>query len=175
LTAGSEEDSEDDVIITGKKTKATGDEKKAARPSLSRKSPTSTLPVSSQRGSISSSLDNFFSSTAPSKESSGKKSPRKTLSQFNDSDDDDDDDDDDDEIVSSSLSRSKLKQKEKSSTGGKSSVDSVAGLWATSDKASDSKSKRKSSAKSSSSNRWSQDFDFEKPSRRPDSQLDELF
>ena len=83
------------------------------------------MPVSSQRGSISSSLDNFFSSTVPSKESSGKKSPRKTLSQFNDSDDDDDDDDDDgDEIVSSSLSRSKLKQKEKSSTGGKSSVDS---------------------------------------------------
>jgi len=74
--------------------------------------------VSSQGGSITSSLDNFFSSTVPSKESSGKKSPRRTQSQFNDSDDDndDDDDDDDDEIVVSSLSRSKSKQKQKSST-----------------------------------------------------------
>ena len=83
--------------------------------------------MSSQRGSIASSLDNFFSS----KESSGKKSPRRTLSQFNDSDDDDDDDDDDDEedeIVVSSLSRSKSKQKEKSSTGKKSSADSGQ-LW----------------------------------------------
>ena len=80
------------------------------------------VPLSSQRGSIASSLDNFFSSTVPSKESNGKKSPRRTLSQFNDSDDDDDDDDDDeDEIVVSSLSRSKSKQKEKSSTGRKSS------------------------------------------------------
>lgn len=82
------------------------------------------MPVSSQRGSIVSSLDNFFSSTVPSKESSSKKSPRRTPSQFNDSDDDDDDDDDEDEIVVSSLSRSKSKQKEKSSTGRKSSVDS---------------------------------------------------
>ena len=75
--------------------------------------------MSSQRGSITSSLDNFFSSTLSSKESSGKKSPRRTQSQFNDSDDDDnddDDDDDDDEIVVSSLSRSKSKQKQKSST-----------------------------------------------------------
>jgi len=81
--------------------------------------------VSSQRGSIASSLDNFFSSTVPSKESRGKKSPRRTLSQFNDTDDDDDDDDDDDEdeIVVSSLSRSKSKQKKKSSTGRTSSVD----------------------------------------------------
>ena len=69
-----------------------------------------------QRGSIASSLDNFFSSSVPSKDSSGKKSPRKTLAQFNDSDDDDDGDDDDDEIMVSSLSRSKLKQKGKSST-----------------------------------------------------------
>ncbi|XP_020608604.1 IQ domain-containing protein E-like isoform X2 [Orbicella faveolata] len=125
LTAGSEEDSEDDVIVTGKKKRATGDEKTAARPSLTRKSPASTLPVSSQRGSIASSLDNFFSSTVQSKESSGKKSPRRTLAQFNDSDDDvDDDDDDEDEIVVSSLSRSKSKQKEKSSTGRTSAVDS---------------------------------------------------
>lgn len=80
--------------------------------------------MSSQRGSIASSLDNFFSS----KESSGKKSPRRTLSQFNESDDDDDDDDEEDEIVVSSLSRSKSKQKEKSSTGKKSSVDSGQ-LW----------------------------------------------
>lgn len=79
--------------------------------------------MSSQRGSIASSLDNFFSS----KESSGKKSPRRTLSQFNESDDDDDDDEED-EIVVSSLSRSKSKQKEKSSTGKKSSVDSGQ-LW----------------------------------------------
>ena len=42
LTAGSEEDSEGDVIVTGKKTKAANDEKKAARPSLTRKSLTST-------------------------------------------------------------------------------------------------------------------------------------
>ena len=80
------------------------------------------VPVSAHRGSLASSLDNFFSSTVPSKESSGKKSPRRTLSHFNDSDDDDDDDEDD--IVVSSLSRSKSKQKEKSSTGRKSSVDS---------------------------------------------------
>lgn len=79
--------------------------------------------MSSQRGSIASSLDNFFSSTVQSKESSGKKSPRRTLAQFNDSDDDDDDDDED-EIVVSSLSGSKSKQKEKSSTGRTSSVDS---------------------------------------------------
>lgn len=82
--------------------------------------------MSSQRGSIASSLDNFFSSTVQSKESSGKKSPRRTLAQFNDSDDDvdDDDDDDEDEIVVSSLSRSKSKQTEKSSTGRTSAVDS---------------------------------------------------
>ena len=42
LTAGSEEDSEDDVIVTGKKKTATGDEKKLARPSLTRKSPANT-------------------------------------------------------------------------------------------------------------------------------------
>lgn len=42
LTADSEEDSEDDVVVTGKKKTATGDEKKAARPGLTRKSPAST-------------------------------------------------------------------------------------------------------------------------------------
>ena len=42
LTAGSEEDSEDDVIVTGNKKTVTGDEKKAARPSLTRKSPANT-------------------------------------------------------------------------------------------------------------------------------------
>ena len=42
LTAGSEEDSEDDVIVTGKKKTVTGGAKKAARPSLTRKSPAST-------------------------------------------------------------------------------------------------------------------------------------
>ena len=43
LPVGSEEESdEDDVIVTGKKTRSTGGDKKAARPSLTRKSPAST-------------------------------------------------------------------------------------------------------------------------------------
>ena len=70
------------------------------------------VPASSQRDSLANSLDNFFSSTVPSKGSSGKKSPRKTHAQVHDSDDDDDDGDDDDDIVVSSLSKFKSKRKE---------------------------------------------------------------
>jgi len=66
------------------------------------------VPASSQRDSLASSLDNFFSSTVPTKGTSGKKSPRKSSAQFNESDDDDD------EIVVSSLSKYKSKQKETS-------------------------------------------------------------
>ena len=81
--------------------------------------------MSSQRESIASSLDNFFSSTVPSKESSSKKSPRKpSLATFNDSDDDDDDDDDDEDEIVSSLSRFKSKQKDKSSGDRRTSTDS---------------------------------------------------
>lgn len=72
------------------------------------------VPVSSQRDKPAGSLDTFFSSTAPSKGSSGKKSPLKTShARVNESDDDDDGDDDDD-IVVSSLSKYKSKQKEAS-------------------------------------------------------------
>ena len=43
LPVGSDEDSDDgDVVVTGKKTKVAGGDKKPARPSLTRKSPTST-------------------------------------------------------------------------------------------------------------------------------------
>lgn len=170
MITGSEEDSgEDDVIMTGKKTKNVGgDGKKGGRPSLTRRSPPSAS--SPQRDSLVNSLDNFFSSTSSNKGSSSKKSPRKTQAKVRESEDDDDDDDDDDIVVSS---LSKLKSRKGQQTR-KDSRDSVADLWATSDKGGDS-SKRKSSIKSSKRETWSTDFEFEKPPRRPESQLDELF
>ena len=69
------------------------------------------VPASTQRETLSTGLDNFFSSTVPSKGSNSKKSSRKSPAQISESDDDDDDDDD---IVVSSLSKSKSKQKETS-------------------------------------------------------------
>ncbi|XP_073238521.1 uncharacterized protein [Porites lutea] len=170
MITGSEEDSgEDDVIMTGKKTKnVSGDGKKGGRPSLTRRS--SPSASSSQRDSLVNSLDNFFSSTSSNKGSSSKKSPRKTQAKVRESEDDDDDDDDDDIVVSS---LSKLKSRKGQQTR-KDSRDSVADLWATSGKGGDS-SKRKSSIKSSKRETWSTDFEFEKPPRRPESQLDELF
>ena len=69
------------------------------------------VPASSQRETLSNSLDTFFSSTVPSKGSSNKKSPRKTPARVNESDDDDDDDDG---VVVSSFAKYKSKQKETS-------------------------------------------------------------
>lgn len=69
------------------------------------------VPASTQRETLSTGLDNFFSSTVPSKGSNSKKFSRKFPAQIIESDDDDDDDDYDDVVVSS-LSKSKSKQKE---------------------------------------------------------------
>ncbi|XP_068711834.1 uncharacterized protein [Montipora foliosa] len=177
--ARSEDDSDDEnVVVTGRKTKtASGGGKTRARPSLARKSPAFTLAAPSQRETLSSSLDNFFSSAASSAaDANSKKSLRRTAARVNESDndindDDDDEDEDDDDLVVSSRSKHKSRRKE---APRKDSRDSVADLWATSEKKSTS-NKGKSSAKTSKKNTWSSDFEFEKPPRRPESALDELF
>ncbi|XP_044172152.1 trichohyalin-like isoform X3 [Acropora millepora] len=166
--AGSEDDSDGDgVVVMGRKAKTgSGGAKTGGRSSLTRKSPATAVSAPPKRETFSDSLDNFFSS---SKDANNKKPVRKTSVRVNEDDDNDDDDDDDDIVVSSS-SKHKSRQKE---APRKDSRDSVADLWATSEKKGTLK-KGKSSSKSPK-NTWNPDFEFGKPPRRPESQLDEMF